>query len=175
MHPKIESSKLEILYDGYDYDVTELSKRHPVKIHPDKSEKPTGPGNRKEANKQTTFGVLDGVAGGWCRRHHNRHHAIPQRVDHNLDLNPMTVIANATNTTNKLCAPKQALLRKRGHDEGTSPTSQQYDSDETLSKTIKFGICCLSDNEMRNDIKSDILNFHVPKKHSFKNLTKKIL
>lgn len=29
MHPKIESSKLEILYDGYDYDVTELSKRHP--------------------------------------------------------------------------------------------------------------------------------------------------
>ncbi|XP_035716591.1 acyl-lipid (8-3)-desaturase isoform X3 [Folsomia candida] len=41
------------------------------------------------------LGVLDGVAGGWWRRHHNKHHAMPQRIDYDLDLNTMPVVANA--------------------------------------------------------------------------------
>ncbi|OXA49317.1 Fatty acid desaturase 2 [Folsomia candida] len=41
------------------------------------------------------LGILDGVGAAWWRRRHNKHHAMPQRIDYDGDLNTMPLIANS--------------------------------------------------------------------------------
>jgi fatty acid desaturase 2 (delta-6 desaturase) len=37
--------------------------------------------------------MLTGMSGGWWRSHHNRHHAMPQRLKHDIDLETMPMLA----------------------------------------------------------------------------------
>ena len=39
------------------------------------------------------YGVGCGMSGSWWRNQHNKHHAMPQKIGHDVDLNTLPLVA----------------------------------------------------------------------------------
>lgn len=47
------------------------------------------------------YGVGCGMSGGWWRNQHNKHHSMPQKADHDVDLNTLPLVAFTSKVVNK--------------------------------------------------------------------------
>jgi acyl-CoA 6-desaturase (Delta-6 desaturase) len=43
--------------------------------------------------QEVIYGVGCGMSGGWWRSQHNRHHSMPQKIGHDVDLNTLPLVA----------------------------------------------------------------------------------
>lgn len=48
------------------------------------------------------YGVGCGMSGGWWRNQHNKHHSMPQKVDHDVDLNTLPLVAFSEKVVKKI-------------------------------------------------------------------------
>jgi fatty acid desaturase len=48
------------------------------------------------------YGVGCGMSGGWWRSQHNRHHAMPQKLGHDVDLNTLPLVAFSSKVVTKI-------------------------------------------------------------------------
>lgn len=66
--------------------------------------------------QQWTYGLGCGMSGGWWRSQHNRHHACPQKLQHDADLDTLPLVAfNAAVLKSTKNPYLQAWLRAQGY------------------------------------------------------------
>lgn len=46
------------------------------------------------------YGVGCGMSGSWWRNQHNKHHAMPQKIGHDVDLNTLPLVAFTEKVSN---------------------------------------------------------------------------
>ena len=57
------------------------------------------------------YGLGCGMSGSWWRSQHNRHHAMPQKVGHDVDLNTLPLVAFTTKVVKRMGVPQRFWIR----------------------------------------------------------------
>lgn len=57
------------------------------------------------------YGLGCGMSGSWWRSQHNRHHAMPQKLDHDVDLNTLPLVAFTSKVVKRLNFTMKGWLR----------------------------------------------------------------
>lgn len=57
------------------------------------------------------YGVGCGMSGAWWRNQHNKHHSMPQKVDHDVDLNTLPLVAFSEKVVKKLGGTHKLWVR----------------------------------------------------------------
>lgn len=57
------------------------------------------------------YGVGCGMSGSWWRSQHNRHHAMPQKLDHDVDLNTLPLVAFTTKVVKRVDTAMKGWIR----------------------------------------------------------------
>lgn len=60
------------------------------------------------------YGVGCGMSGAWWRVQHNKHHAMPQKLEHDVDLNTLPLVAFTEKVVRKIGFPMKLWLRMQG-------------------------------------------------------------
>ncbi len=56
------------------------------------------------------YGVGCGMSGGWWRSQHNKHHSMPQKVGHDVDLNTLPLVAFTSKVVKKIGKPLKGWI-----------------------------------------------------------------
>lgn len=57
------------------------------------------------------YGVGCGMSGGWWRNQHNKHHSMPQKLGHDVDLNTLPLVAFTSKVVKRIGIPMKLWLR----------------------------------------------------------------
>ena len=57
------------------------------------------------------YGVGCGMSGSWWRIQHNKHHAMPQKVDHDVDLNTLPLVCFTEQVVKKIGLPLKIWIK----------------------------------------------------------------
>ena len=57
------------------------------------------------------YGVGCGMSGGWWRNQHNKHHSMPQKLGHDVDLNTLPLVAFSSKVVKRIGIPMKMWLR----------------------------------------------------------------
>jgi len=57
------------------------------------------------------YGVGCGMSGGWWRNQHNKHHSMPQKIGHDVDLNTLPLVAFTSKVVKRIGIPMKLWLR----------------------------------------------------------------
>ena len=57
------------------------------------------------------YGVGCGMSGGWWRNQHNKHHSMPQKLGHDVDLNTLPLVAFTSKVVKRVGVPMKLWLR----------------------------------------------------------------
>jgi len=60
--------------------------------------------------QEVFYGVGCGMSASWWRSQHNRHHATPQKLQHDVDLDTLPLVSFSEAISNKL--PRNSPIRK---------------------------------------------------------------
>lgn len=61
------------------------------------------------------YGVGCGMSGGWWRNQHNKHHSMPQKADHDVDLQTLPLVAFTTKVVKKVGMKMKTWLRLQAY------------------------------------------------------------
>jgi fatty acid desaturase len=61
------------------------------------------------------YGVGCGMSGSWWRNQHNKHHSMPQKVDHDVDLNTLPLVAFTKRVVKKCGFSQKLWIRLQGY------------------------------------------------------------
>jgi fatty acid desaturase len=61
------------------------------------------------------YGVGCGMSGGWWRNQHNKHHSMPQKLGHDVDLETLPLVAFTEKIAKKVGIPMKLWLRLQGY------------------------------------------------------------
>jgi len=61
--------------------------------------------------QEVIYGVGCGMSGGWWRSQHNKHHATPQKLKHDVDLNTLPLVAFVAEAPGAKSVPRSPLLK----------------------------------------------------------------
>ena len=57
------------------------------------------------------YGLGCGMSGSWWRSQHNRHHAMPQKIGHDVDLDTLPLVAFTSKIVKRIGAPLRSWIR----------------------------------------------------------------
>jgi fatty acid desaturase len=61
------------------------------------------------------YGFGCGMSGSWWRSQHNRHHAMPQKLDHDVDLNTLPLVAFTSRVLKKMGITQKIWIRMQAY------------------------------------------------------------
>ncbi|CAM9341143.1 unnamed protein product [Ectocarpus fasciculatus] len=61
------------------------------------------------------YGVGCGMSGAWWRNQHNKHHAMPQKIGHDVDLNTLPLVAFTEKVVKKIGVPLKWWISMQGY------------------------------------------------------------
>jgi len=61
------------------------------------------------------YGVGCGMSGGWWRNQHNKHHAMPQKAEHDVDLNTLPLVAFTTKMVHRAGTALKGWIRLQAY------------------------------------------------------------
>ena len=61
------------------------------------------------------YGVGCGMSGSWWRNQHNKHHAMPQKLGHDVDLNTLPLVAFTEKVAKKMGMTQKLWIKSQGY------------------------------------------------------------